>query len=68
MIIAMGSFLKSQRRKHVVIEVPRAIAHDAEFEIRVTNRAYDEMAVSIFMDGEKVVSVKRDGQIEATGS
>jgi hypothetical protein len=60
----MGSFLRDYNlKKRVVIEVPMAIPTSAEFDIRVTNAAYENTMVIIRKDGDVVLTIDRHGII-----
>jgi hypothetical protein len=64
----MGSFLRRlDLKKRVVIEVPMAIPTDAQFDIRVTNEAYENTMVTIRQDDEVVLTIDRDGSIKSVG-
>jgi hypothetical protein len=63
MIIAMSSFYRPQRSKRVVVELPYAIATNAEFDVRTTDVAYDEMSITIKQDDKKIMTITRDGEV-----
>jgi hypothetical protein len=61
----MGSFLRSiDLNKRVVIEVPMAIPTSAQFDIRVTQEAYEHTAVTIRQDGKVVLVIDSEGNIK----
>lgn len=63
----MGSFLRDDDWKidpRVRIEVPGVLRKDWEFNIMITQEAYDTGEIKIFQDGNLAVTVHPDGEIQ----